>query len=329
MSLLFSHPPVKHSSKRPFKPALISAIVLFSLFLSACASAAPEKAMLTAEMPAAAPMEVVEEGSRGLADYEYATQSSSPAAERIVIKNANLTIVVDDPSSSLDKINAMADEMGGFVVSANLYTSQTESGQEVPRAAITIRVPAERLTEALERIQAESDREPLNKTIDSQDVTRDYTDLQSRLKNLESAEAQLTEIMGSANKTEDVLSVYNRLVEVREQIEVIKGQIQYYEQSAALSAISVDLLANAAVQPLTVGGWQPVGVAKEAVQGLIEVGKFLANALIWIIILVIPVLVVLYFVLFLPIRTIWRKIRKPRAEQISQIPGDSQPPAVS
>lgn len=328
MNPIYAQPSNRPTLSWNFPPVMVSIILLLSLLLSACASATPAPEMSVAEMPPAAPMEAFAEGARGLADYNTSTQSSGQSAERIVIKNANLSIVVNDPSISLDKIGAMADEMGGFVVNANLYTSQTESGQEVPRGAITIRVPAERLNEALERIQAESDREPLSKNIDSQDVTRDYTDLQSRLKNLESAEAQLTEIMGSATKTEDVLSVYNRLVEVREQIEVIKGQIQYYEQSAALSAISVDLLANAAVQPLTVGGWQPVGVAKDAVQGLIDVGKFLANALIWIVILVVPVLIVLYFVFFLPTRYMWRKIRKPRAEKITQIPGDSIPPAA-
>ena len=56
--------------------------------------------------------------------------------------------------------------------------------------------------------------------------------------------------MEEATKTEDVLSVFNQLTQVREQIEVIKGQMQYYEQSAALSSISVELYANAAVQPV-------------------------------------------------------------------------------
>jgi len=329
LNSIYSHPNKQYTKSRHISPALISAILLLSLLLSACASATPAPEMPAVEMPAAPPMEAFDEGARGLADYNTSSQSTGQSVERMVIKNANLSIVVDDPSISLDKISAMADEMGGFVVNANLYTSQTESGQEVPRGAITIRVPAERLNEALERIQAESNRKPLSKTIDSQDITRDYTDLQSRLKNLESAEAQLTEIMGSATKTEDVLSVYNRLVEVRGEIEVIKGQIQYYEQSAALSAVSVDLLANAAVQPLTVGGWQPVGVAKDAVQGLIDVGKFLANAAIWIVILVIPVLAVLYVVFFLPTRYIWRKIRKPRIEKIAPGSADSNPPATA
>lgn len=322
------HPQQANRVRQSHRPlsTLLGTFVLLTLLLGACASATPTADLYAGEMPAAAPMEPSLEGGREFADYSTKTQSTSQSVERMVIKNANLSIVVDDPSVSLDQISAMAEEMGGFVVNANLYISQTESGVEVPRGAITIRVPAERLNEALERIQAQSDREPLSKNLDSQDVTRDYTDLQSRLRNLENAEAQLTEIMGSATKTEDVLSVYNRLVEVREQIEVIKGQIQYYEQSAALSAISVDLLANEAVQPLTIGGWEPVGVAKSAIQGLIDVVKFLITTLIWIVILVVPVLAIVYLVFFLPLRFVWRKIRKPRAQLAPRSPAEPNPP---
>ena len=50
--------------------------------------------------------------------------------------------------------------------------------------------------------------------------------------------------MASATKTEDVMNVFNQLTQVREQIEVIKGQIKYYEESAALSAINVQIMAQ-------------------------------------------------------------------------------------
>lgn len=245
--------------------------------------------------------------------YEL-TQAS---AERMVVKNAQLSLVVADPPASMKRISDLADQMGGFVVSANLYQERLESGVEVPRAEITIRVPAERLNEALERIRQESNQTPLTETINSQDVTAEYTDLESRLRNLEEAEAQLRDIMDSATKTEDVLAVYNELVRTREQIEVIKGQMQYYEQSSALSSISVSLIANEAVQPLTIGRWQPVGVAKQAIQSLISAFKFIVNAAIWIILFVLPVLLLLFVVFVLPIYLVvrvWRRRRKSKRQ---------------
>ncbi len=74
---------------------------------------------------------------------------ASQTVERIVIKNGSMTIVVADPPQSMDAISQMAQEMGGFVVSANIYKEQLSSGIEVPRASITIRVPAERMDEAI------------------------------------------------------------------------------------------------------------------------------------------------------------------------------------
>ena len=112
--------------------------------------------------------------------------------------------------------------------------------------------------------------------------------------------------MEQAYETEDVLSVYNRLVEVQEQIELIKGQMQYYEQSAALSAISVNIQANEAVRPLKIGNWQPVGVAKRAIQVLINTLEVIANLLIWIALYILPVVLVLYF----PVRWIWKGLKK-------------------
>jgi hypothetical protein len=255
--------------------------------------------------------------------------SSAPQAqlERLVIKNASLSLVVDDPVKSLDNISSLADEMGGFVVTANMSETVLDSGAKAPQGSITIRIPAERLNEALKRIKAESKQAPLNENINSQDVTGEYTDLGSRLRNLEAAEAQLTEIMGSATKTEDVLAVYNQLVQVREQIEVIKGQMKYYEESAAMSAISVNLIANAAVQPLTIGGWQPVGTARNAIQALINTLKYLGSLVIWIVLFVLPVVLVLFVIFVLPLRWVWRMWRRSRPPKAIKPASPPEPPA--
>jgi Domain of unknown function (DUF4349) len=306
---------------------LITLFALFALLLVACAPAFQSSEPAVQEFlgepqtaydnaggfAPAAPMEApAAEIERSFISPEAV--KSGEAANRIVIKNAREELVVDAPDKSMEAIGRMAEEMGGFVVAANMYQSYLENGQEVPRASITVRVPAERLNEALERIEAESDQLPRNKTIDSQDVTAEYTDLESRLRNLEAAEAQLVKIMDDAVRTEDVLNVYNQLVSVREQIEVIKGQMRYYEESAKLSAISVDLIANAAVQPITAGGWEPLGVIKDAIQALIRAFQGLADAAIWLVIFVLPVLVVV----LLPLALVVVLIRRARARRRSR-----------
>jgi hypothetical protein len=316
-----------------FRIGLAGAIL--ALTLSACASAAAptQLARDEAQPPALAP--IMEKSAGGAApaapqpangQTTVASNISNQAIERIVIKNASLTISVAEPSKSMNTISKMAEEMGGFVVSANMYKERLSSGAEVPRASITVRVPAEKLNTALEQIRAQSKQDPISETANSQDVTNEYIDLQSRQKNLEAAEADLTKIMDQAYKTEDVLAVYNQLVSIREQIEVIKGQIKYYSESAHFSAISVELIADAAVQPIEIGGWQPQGVMKEAVQALIKSLQFLVNALIWIVVYILPVLLILFVIFLLPpmllIRA-WNRRRAKRKMAAKQTPPET------
>jgi hypothetical protein len=275
------------------------ALIILSLLLGACAGSSRNlqsegrtdvvTEMVQVGAPAEAPMPAsIGAGEKGA----YALDQTAASTDRLVIKNGTLSIVVDDPLVSRDNIASMVDAMGGFVVSADMYQQTLNNGVQVPQVSMTIRVPAERLDEALAAIKAETDQPIINENMNSQDVTAEYTDLNSRLINLQAAEKQLQAIMDDANRTEDVLAVYSQLVSVREQIEVIKGQMKYYEQSAKLSSISIQLLANAAVQP-TIAGWQPAGIAKEAILSLIHTLQSLAGFGIRFVIYYLPVLLVI------------------------------------
>ena len=294
-------------------------VAILTLILAACAqAAAPMQAPAEAPRPADRAGQP-EAGGEFAGDVVLESPSQAEeTAERIVIKNASLDIIADHPDQVLDTIGKMAEEIGGFIVSANLYQDSLPSGAQVPRGSITIRVPAERLDEAISRIEEQSDQPVQNKTINSQDVTREYIDLQSRLRNLEAAESQLLKIMDQATKTEDVLSVHNQLTQVREQIEVTKGQIQYYEQSARLSSISTNILPTELVEPLSIGGWQPVGVARNAVQALINGLQILANAGIWLVLFMLPILLVIFLPLFFIARALLRWRARRKEKQVAQ-----------
>jgi hypothetical protein len=293
------------------------ALIIFPLLLAACA--ASSRNMTSPELPGVAPsMQGIESGDRAAVSGEksaYALDQTVTSVDRLVIKNATLSIAVNDPLKSMDTISHMAEAMGGFVVSADMYQQSLSNGAKVPQVSMTVRVPAERLDEAMSTIKAETDQPIISENESSQDVTAEYTDLNSRLTNLQAAEKQLQEIMASATKTEDVLSVYSQLVSVREQIELIKGQMKYYEQSAALSSISIQLIANAAVQPITIAGWQPKGVAKEALQSLINTLQSLASFGIRFVILYLPVLIIIllpFALIIWGIRSLVKRGRKPK-----------------
>jgi len=271
---------------------------LLGVSLAACGASRLAQAPAYDGIPAPAALEraavesVVEmEDSYG-GEFDANIAHQPAAMERLVIRNANLVIVVEDPSASASSIIQLAEQMGGYVVSLNIYQSTYGDNLSATYASITVRVPAERLNEALDEIK-EGTVEVRSENISGQDVTQEYTDLESQLRNLEAAEEELREIMGSLTKAEDVLRVYENLRQVRQEIEIIKGRMQYFEQSARLSAISIELLPDVVSQPLQIGRWQPEGTAKEALQSLIKALQFLANATIWSVIYVLPILVLL------------------------------------
>ncbi|MBI4770941.1 MAG: DUF4349 domain-containing protein, partial [Chloroflexi bacterium] len=110
------------------------------------------------------------------------TGQDGAAGDRLVIKNGYLSVVVKDPLATLAAISMMAEAMGGYVVSSNVYQTTTgygETAQKVNQASVTIRVPAAQLNAALDQIKAGA-TEVTSQNVSGQDVTQEYTDLQSR-----------------------------------------------------------------------------------------------------------------------------------------------------
>jgi Fe2+ transport system protein B len=204
----------------------------------------------------------------------------------MVIRNATLTLVVSDTEAQLSTIMRMADELKGYVASSN--TSRVE--RDV-RAQLVLRVPAERLDEALDRLRklAVQVRE---ENVSGDDVTAEYVDLTSRVKNLEAAEDQLRGILAKTSNTDDVLKVFDQLKNVRGEIEQAKGRMQYLSQSAALATITLTLLPDTPAQPVEAPGWRPEGVAKSALERLIGSLQDLGNVVIWAALFILPLLLV-------------------------------------
>lgn len=281
--------------------------LLVVLLLSACSAAAPQIAPAPDAYGSAAPM------ASGQRDYEVTNASSGDGVvvqERKVIENAELAIVVADPKARIVEIAQLARELGGFVVSSRTYERTMPDGTSVPEGSITIRVPAGSLDEALTRIKADV-VEVQSENRSGQDVTNEYVDLQSRLKARQAAEAQLLEMMKQSQNADDTLAIFNQLIEIQSEIEVLKGQIKYYDESVATSAITVQLIAEKSIQPIQIGGWKPQGEARDALQALVRFLQGFVNFVIWLVILIIPagaVIIGMLALLWRLLRWFWRKV---------------------
>jgi hypothetical protein len=317
------------------RPSLFFAIFLIlAVALSACTPAArtaqdsynsPQEEFFAVATEAPQPVSdlaggwVDAPGTVGNAQISSLGEGYQPAAERMVIHDANLSIVVVDPAAAMDNIVIMSEGMGGYVVSSYLYKAMSPSGIEIPAATITVRIPSAQLNTAVRQIKTlveNPEKDILTETITGEDITKQYADLESRLANLEAAAEKLNEIMDAATDTEAVLEVYQELIQVTEEIELIKGQMQYYAEAAAMSKITVTIQAQEAVKPITVAGWEPKGVLRDAIQSLINFWQGFINFLIQFFVYFVPVLATIalpFFLVFLIVRAIVRRNRAKKA----------------
>jgi len=153
----------------------------------------------------------------------------------MIVRTGNMALIVKDVNAALADISRMAENLKGYVVSSNAY----ESGDRL-FGSISFRIPAESFDQAVASLRALAD-DVTNETTNSQDVTQEYTDLTSQLKNLEATETQLLSIMQKAQTVEETLKVQIELSRVRGDIEQTKGRMLYLERTSSTSLINVTL----------------------------------------------------------------------------------------
>ena len=163
-------------------------------------------------------------------------ETQVPDSGRKVIRTANIGIVVADVPTSVKAIRGIVATIAGA------YVAHTEIGGNEPYriSSITLRVPAERFDETIERIRTHG-REVVAEDVTGRDVTAAFTDIQSRMRNAQATEKQLLEIMATARTVKDTLEVQREVATVREQIETFQGQLNVLADQAALSTITVNL----------------------------------------------------------------------------------------
>lgn len=229
-----------------------------------------------------------------VSSVEKVDTSAGALTERIVIKDASLDLIVDDPAASLTTIRHMAEEMGGWVVNSTSNKITQPSGEGGTRVSVTIRVPSERFQDAIDRIKALAISVEAESST-GQDVTQEFTDLNSQMINWQSAESQLQELMDRAENVEDILEIHNELVRVRGEIERIRGRLKFIEETSAFSSIRVNMQPNIgdAASHVRSERWKPLETAEQALDVLLAILQFLGDLVIAVVIVLFPLLLII------------------------------------
>jgi hypothetical protein len=235
------------------------------------------------------------------------TSPTAQPASRMIIRNANLSLVVRDAIDVLRRTTALVESKGGYVAEERQWKEREQF-----RGSATLRVPAPELTTVLASIRSLGVRVE-SEAITGQDVSQEFSDSAAQLRNLQATETELRELLRTirerSQKASEVMAVYDELTKVRGDIERIQGRMQYLSQMTALSTITLDLVPDALAAPVVEPGWQPWATTREAARSLVNTLKSLADAAIWFVLYLLPIALI-FVVVTLALRALWRRLRR-------------------
>lgn len=259
--------------------------------------------------PAAPPRSAGGASQPGISSESGASVPNAASAERMIVYNVQLNVEVADTEKAMNDITALATEYKGYVSAANM----TRDSKGLMRGTVTVRIPAESLDVAQKRIEALG-LKVLSRNRNTNDVTDKYTDLDARLTNLQATESELRQMMDTvrekSGKAEDILAIYNRLTDIRGQIEQIKGQMNVLSNTTTYATMTISLTPREQVQVVEPEGWLPNQTAREALRSLVQALQGLGDIAIWMVLFLLPLALVFLIPLVVIILIVRARIRR-------------------
>jgi hypothetical protein len=228
-------------------------------------------------------------------------QEEESAADRKLVRNANLNLIVKSPAQSSEKVIQLVQSAGGFLV-----TSQVNGGADASYASLTIRVPAAKFDQLRTEIRQLGLRVE-GENLEAQNVTKQYVDQEARLRNLRAQEQQYLGILRKATTVKDTLEVSDKLNEVRGAIEERQAEFEALSKQVEMVAMNITLRAEADTQVFGLH-WRPLYQLKIAArEGLDGIGDYATSMATFVFFL--PTILLWLFTILVGAAIGWRILR--------------------
>lgn len=203
------------------------------------------------------------EGVRAPEDAAQSGQEGqdSQGWDRMIIRTATLQLRVKDVAASMDEIRGVVGGHAGYVTGSE---SRQEGDSTV--GTMTVQVPAAQFDAAISKLRVLG-LKVLHESVTTSDVTEEYTDLNSQLRNLQATESRILALVGRADQINDILALDRELRGIQGEIERIQGRLNFLGKRAEMSTITISLYPEAVVvEPAATPAeaWDPVRIATQA-----------------------------------------------------------------
>lgn len=194
--------------------ALLLAMAL--LFAGCSAGSSGENYGAMAEVPNA-----------GNGVYEETADSGESVGieeNRKLIRTVTIEAETADLDATLAELDAQLAALGGYVQNKSV---QNGRNSDYRYATLTLRIPADKVDRFVGHVEDATNI--LSSNEKAEDVTLKYSATESRIKALETKEARLLELLAKAETLNDLLTLENKLADVRQELETVKSQLKLYD----------------------------------------------------------------------------------------------------
>lgn len=183
----------------------------------------------------------VSESAEGGNEAQDAGQSLS--SDRKLIKKVNMTVETRSFDEALSSIQEQVTALGGYIESMDTYNGSRYSSYsdslEKRYSSMTARIPRDRLDAFLDTVSEVCN--VVSRSDSVEDVTLTYVDLASRKKALETEQERLLELLEQAGSMEDIITVEQRLSDVRYQLESMESKLRTIDDQVDYSTVYLEL----------------------------------------------------------------------------------------
>ncbi|MCX6361288.1 MAG: DUF4349 domain-containing protein [Armatimonadetes bacterium] len=199
------------------------------------------------------------------------------SSDRYLRREGTITLEADDVRKAAAEVTASATQAGGYVADGS------EATDPIQGVAVTllIRVPATRFDGITSQVTALG--RLIEKHVSAQDVTEEYVDSDSRVRNLKRTEERLLAHLGRTGKLADTLAIERELTRVREEIEQTSGRLRFLSHRIAFCTLTVTLRETARRRPVEPAeSWSSRQVASDAGRSLVGFARSIWSMVIWV-----------------------------------------------
>ncbi|HEV8639126.1 MAG TPA: DUF4349 domain-containing protein [Chloroflexota bacterium] len=236
---------------------------------------------------AAAPAEKPAAGEQRASELAQTTIPTDKPWDRMIIRNGTLSLWVENVERAVEQARQVAGKYDGFVSGSNTRIEKVKVGEKEEErqfATLTLQVPSRTFDPAVQELRRLGLKVE-SEVATSQDVTEEYVDLDSNLRNLRRTEDAVAAMLAKAQKLEEVMMLTRELTQIRGQIERLEGRKRFLERRSDFSSVTLNLQLPppAAATPTPVPtpvGWNPSATAERGWNASLRVLRAVADVVI-------------------------------------------------